>query len=187
MIRHAVAGEELAEASGVRREARPDDPDAGADVDQDRAAGEVGVEDDVAELLLVGKQAAHAVHVDLDQLAGVADDRGQVHARAGEQVEIAEEAVRPLDRDDPVLCAVALDDRDRAGLDDEEVVALVALAEQHLPRLDPPNLADLTQPVAMLVAQAGERAATVGRLLHPDTQDRAHLGALFRTRRLRFR
>jgi hypothetical protein len=41
-----------------------------------------------------------------------------------------------LDRDHVVLVSQAADDRDRAGLDDEEVIAVVTLTEQHLARID---------------------------------------------------
>jgi len=52
--------------------------------------------------------------------------------------------------------AVALDDRDRARLDREEVVAVVALAEQDLARLDGTSAADRAQARTLLLGQPRE-------------------------------
>ena len=111
---------------------------------------------------------------DLDHLAGVAHDRAQVRRRAGQQVDLAEEPVRAVDRDDAVLVAVALHDRDRARLDQEEVVAGVALAEQDLTGRDVPHRSDRAQPRPLLVAESGKRAVTVDRLLEAGAERRVH-------------
>jgi hypothetical protein len=101
---------------------------------------------------------------DLNDLARVADDRRQIRRRAGQQVDLAEEAVRALDGDDSVLVAIALHDQDHARLDQEEVVTGVALAEQDLARLDGPRPANRAQPEQHLVVEARERAVTIDRL-----------------------
>ena len=88
--------------------------------------------DDVGELLVFGDQPAEVGGGHAGDHAVVPDDRSQVRVPAGEQVELAEEAVRPVNRDDAVLGPVAVDDRDGSLLDDEEVVLLVALAEEHV-------------------------------------------------------
>src|SRR5690349_18622296 len=107
--RLAVAREELAQPAAVGREARSDQPVPGAEPDEDRTALEEGAEDDRRELLVVGDDAAQPLRIDLDHLPRVAHDGGEVDGAAGEQVELAEEAVMPVDCDDAVLAPVALD------------------------------------------------------------------------------
>jgi hypothetical protein len=80
----------------------------------------------------------------------------------------------PVDGDHPVLLAVALDDRHGAGLDEEEVVAFLALTEQHLPRLDLASRAERAKARALLVTQAGKRAVAVDRLLDAEAEYLSH-------------
>ena len=82
----------------------------------------------------------------------------------------------PVDRDDPVLVAVALDDRDRARLDQEEVVAGVALAEQDLAGLDLPHGSDRAQPRPLLLVEPRKRAVAVDRLLEAGAERLGHQG-----------
>jgi hypothetical protein len=101
----------------------------GAGLDQDRATGQERLEDDVAQLLVLGYQRAQPLRGHLDHLARVAHHRAEGDASARQQPELADEPVRPVDGDDPVLLPVAQDDRDRPGLDDEEIVLVIPLAE----------------------------------------------------------
>ena len=128
LMRHPVADQELPQPPGVGREPRTDQLDPGSDADQDRAPGHEGPEDDVAERLVLGDELAQLLDRDLDHLAGLPDDSGQIETLAGQHGELAQKATGAVDGDHPVLLAVALDDHNRARLDDEEVAALVALA-----------------------------------------------------------
>ena len=58
-----------------------------------------------AELLVLGEQRAQPLRRHLDHLAGVAHDRGQIRRRAGDQVDVAEEAVAAVYGDDAVARA----------------------------------------------------------------------------------
>jgi hypothetical protein len=139
---HPVAGEELADADRVGGAFAADDAHARSDLDQDRLAGQEGAQDQLGEILVVGEQAPQARDRHVDHLAGIAHDRRQVDAAAGEEAELAQEAVRAVDRHHAVLHAVSADDRDRAGLDHEQVIARVALLVEDLARLDRAHLAD---------------------------------------------
>jgi hypothetical protein len=170
VIRDAVAREELTQALRVAREPRADQAMPGAQPDQDRPPLEERAEDDVRELLVVADDATQPAGRDLDHGAGVPDDGGERNGSSGEQVQLAEEAVRPVDGDDAILGAVVVDDRDDALLDDEEVAPLVPRAEEHVarPRLADP--ADRAQPAALLVVQPRERAVAVDGLLEPRSE-----------------
>jgi hypothetical protein len=174
LVGHPVAGQELSQAMGAPRVARADQLHTCPDVDQDLAAREVGAQDDVAQLLVFGDQRAQPLGRHLDDLAGVADDRGQVRRRAGQQVDLAEEPMRALDGDDPVLVTVALDDHDHARLDHEEVEAGLALSKQDLAGLHLPHLPDRAKPRALLVAKPRERTVAVDRLLEAGPERFAH-------------
>jgi hypothetical protein len=174
VIRDAVAVEELADPAAVRRVARAEQLESGADLDQDRAPRHERAQDDVRQLLVVGHRVAQDVGGNLDHLAGIADDRGQLYAGAGQEVQLAEESVGAVNGDHPVLVHVALDDRDRSRLDDEEVVLVVAGPEQDLSDVDLPHRPDRTKPCALLLGQARERAVAVARLLHPDAERQGH-------------
>ena len=134
----------------------------------------IGAQDDVAQLLVFGDEGAQRRDGHLDDLAGVAHDGRQIDARARQQVELAKEAVGTVDGDHAVLGAVALDDRHDARLDHEEVIAGVAVAEEHLPGLDLAHLPERAQPRALLLTQPGEGPVTVLGLLHADAEGFAH-------------
>ncbi len=57
-MREAVACEKLAQARGIRREARGDDPETDVVVEHDRPLDEAGAQDQVAERGIVGEQVA---------------------------------------------------------------------------------------------------------------------------------
>src|SRR6185295_18232627 len=97
----------------------------------------------------------------LDDLAGFPDDTGEIEPLPGEHGHLAQEASGAMDRDDPVLVAVTLDDRDRARLDDEEVAALVSLGEEHVTRLDLPDCAEIAEPAELLFVEAGKGAVAL--------------------------
>ena len=69
-----------------------------------------------------------------------------------------------MHRDHTVLPPVALDDGDHAGLDDEEVIARVALAEEDLTGLDGAGLPNRADALELAVGEAREGAAAIGRL-----------------------
>ena len=78
--------------------------------------------------------------------------------------------MRAVDADHPILHPVADDDRDRAGLDDKEVMVRVALLIQSLPRHDGSQLSDRQQAGALLIREPRKRAVTIGRLAHARPQ-----------------
>ena len=174
LVGHAIAGQKLPQAQRVARVTRSDQPHATADLNQDRASGQEGSEHDVGEVLVLAQQLEQVPQRHPDHLARIANHRAQVHARPGEQVELAEETVPPVDRDHAVLIAVAADDRDRPRLDDVEVVGRVALAEQHVARRDRLDRAQFPQAPALLIVQPRKGAVTVGRLLEARSQRLAH-------------
>ena len=67
----------------------------------------------------------------------------------------------PVDGDDAVLGAQALNDGHRSRLDDEEVAALIAGGEEHLARLDRANATELAQPGSLALVEAGKRAVAI--------------------------
>src|SRR3954452_19800297 len=95
---------------------------------------------------------------------------GQVWRLAREQVDLAEEAAGPVHGDDAVLAPVALHDGHGAGLDDEEVIARVALPEEHLAARDGPCRPRGAHPGALVGVQPREGAVPVGRLLHAGAE-----------------
>ena len=134
LVGQAVAGGELAQPPRVGRVARADDPEAGAEADQDRAADEVGAQDQVAERRVLGDELAQPLGGDREHLAGLATTA--VRNAAWPVSRLSSPRKRPgpwtaISRSSPRSC---LDDRDLALQDDEEVVARVALAEQDLAR-----------------------------------------------------
>jgi len=166
VVRHPVAGQEGADAAGVLGVARANHLHPGAEVDQDRPTRHERAEDQVAELLILGQQRPQARSRHLNQLARVPHHRAQVGGGAGDQIELAQEAVAAVHGDHPVLKAVALDDGNRARLDHEEVVAGVALAEEDLAGLDCAGLTDRAQARALLGVQPWEGTVAIGRLGH---------------------
>ena len=79
-----------------------------------------------------------------------------------------------VNRDDAVLVSVALDNRDRAGLDYEEGVVRVPFLEQHLPGGDRAHLTDRAQPRPLVVAESGKRSIAVYGLVHAQTERFSH-------------
>jgi hypothetical protein len=63
-----------------------------------------------------------------------------------------------------------LDDRYGARLDQEEVIAVVALAEQDVVGFDGAQLAENWQPLALLGVETWERAITIRHLLETDAE-----------------
>ena len=87
---------------------------------------------------------------------GVANDPGEVEPLPGEEAELAQEAVLPMDGDDAVLVAQPLNDRHRSRLDDEEVAALVAGGKQDLAGLDLANAPKPPQSRPLVFVEARE-------------------------------
>jgi hypothetical protein len=163
----------------IGREPRADQLDSGFGLDQDRPAGHERTEDQVAEAFVLGDELAELLHRDLDHLALVADDSGEVDALPGQHAELAEEALGPVDGDDPVLGSVALDDHHRARLDDEEVALGVALGEEDVAGLDVAELAELPQLSQLVLVEARVGAVAVWSLRQPGA-DRLSCAALGR-------
>ncbi len=164
LMGQAVAGQELAQAPGLGRKPRADQLDPRADADQDRTPGHECAQNHIAEGLVLGDDLAQHIQRNLDHLAPVTDDAGEIEPLADQQAELAEEAVLALDRNDPVLLAVALNDRDRSRLDDEEVAAVVARGKQNLAGLDRAQATELAKSRPLIVVETGEGSVTVGRL-----------------------
>ena len=161
-VRQEVAGGELQQPPGVGREARADDPEANTELDQDRAADEIGPQHQVAEGRVLGDQLAQALHRHGQDLAGLLDHRRQQRGLVGEQAQLAEEPAGPVHGDHPLGPAtLLLDDRHRPREDHEEVVVLVALPVEDLawPRGSP--LAVGGQGLQLLVAQPRVRPLEV--------------------------
>ena len=93
------------------------------------APGDEGRQHDVAErAVLVQKRSQHfAVDGDVAQRLG--DDRGDEHGLPGQQVQLAEEAGRPVADD---LVAGSVEDRDLALEDRDERVVAIADAIEHV-------------------------------------------------------
>jgi hypothetical protein len=133
-VREPVAGREVPDPPGVRGVFRADDAQADAEPDQDRAAQQVGTEDEVAERRITVHQVPELADRDREHLARVQGHRGVVGALAGQQAELAEEPAAAVDGDDAFLGRpVPLDRRHLPGQDDEEVAVPVALGEQDIP------------------------------------------------------
>ena len=94
------------------------------------------------------------VQGDLDHLAGIPDDPREIEPLADDQAELPEEAVGPLDGDDPIFLTEPLDDRHGSRLDDEEVAALVSRGEQHVAGLDRANAPELSQSRPLVLVEA---------------------------------
>ena len=93
---------------------------------------------------------------------------------AGDEVELADEAVVAVHGDHPVLRAVTLHDRHGALLHDEEVVALVALPEEDFAGLHPAHPAECPEGAALRLVEPREGAAAVGDLLDARAERLAH-------------
>jgi hypothetical protein len=122
-----------------------------------RAAGGGTPEQQVAELLLGGHDQSHLRDRDLEDRAGFPDDRRDVDATAGEQVQLPEELALGAHGELPLVrLAVPVDDRHGAREDREEVIRVVALAEEHLADLRGPHPPTGAQDVELLVGQLRE-------------------------------
>jgi hypothetical protein len=171
-VRKAVAREEHPEPLRVAREARADHSRPCAQPDQERPAREVGTQDQVGEALLVVDQLTQARTGNLQHLPRLDDARGQVNRLTGQQVQLAEKAALAVDSDRLLVrAACVLDDRHLARKDDEEVVARVAIGEQHLSGRDCAPHAVLFEGRDRLVAQPWERTLGVACFLEL-TRDR---------------
>jgi hypothetical protein len=79
-VRETVARCELEQPARVRIEARTDDPEAAAELDQEGAPDEVGPHDEVAEPGVRGDRLAKPLHRNRQHRAGLAHDRGGMRA-----------------------------------------------------------------------------------------------------------
>ncbi len=167
LMGHPISGQELAQAAGVGGKPRADQLDPGADVDQDRAPSHECAEDHVAQCLVLSDDLAQLVQGNLDHLSGVPHDPGEVEPLPGDEAQLAQEPVLPVDGDDAVLGAQALNDGHRSRLDDEEVAALIAGGEEHLARLDGANATELAQLGPLALVEPGKRAVAIDGLGDP--------------------
>ena len=180
-VRQPVAGRELAQPPRVRRVARADDPEAGAEPDQQRAPEQVGAQDEVAERRVVRRQLAQPLDRHGEHLARLDDHRREERGLAGEQAELAEEAARTVHararasgrrRRRPPPCPRG---RRRSR-------SPVALAEQHVAGLGAAPLAVARQRFDLPLAQPRERAVAVRRLRRRLRRGRrVHLPSVGRT------
>src|SRR5581483_3765214 len=128
---------EVAQTMRVGGEARPDDSDAGETaVEQQRAAREKRLDDDLAELreLVDGMAQIDRAHLEDLALDGGAG-RDQRRA-AGQHVDVAGEFLRLVDDDRVRGAAGVLDDLDRAGEHDVEAEAAIAFGKQDVAGVD---------------------------------------------------
>ena len=162
VVWQAVARGELADPARVGRVARADDAKARPQPDEHGPAQEERAQDQVAEVRVVGDELAQPFGRHGEDLAVLHDHRGQERSLAGEQIQLAEEAALSVHADRALATAVmALDDRDLARQDHEEVVAGVTLAEEHVAALDATALADRLERRELAVVEPRERAGAV--------------------------
>ena len=132
-VRQAVAGGELAQAARVRREARPDDPHAHAEPDQDRPPDEVGLQDQAAEHRVLRHQLPQPLSGDDQHLPGLGHGDGVGHDLAAEQAELAEETPGAVHADYTLIRrAVSFDDCGHAAENQVEVACPASLGDQDL-------------------------------------------------------
>ncbi|CAB4916799.1 unannotated protein [freshwater metagenome] len=148
------------------RQLRADDLHrAGGDAGAQRlAAGHQGAQQDVGEVGVLGHQPAepgrrHPVHP-----AGLHHPRDHVDDLAGEQVELAEEAARPVlgDRGLRLVAGRRAGDLHPAGLQDDQVVSGVAGGEDHVAGDDLARVAVGGEPAELVGGELG-RGGGAGR------------------------
>src|SRR5258708_29812950 len=90
-------------------------------------------QDQLAQLELLVHDRVHLLHGDPQDPAGCADDRSQVGALAGEQTDLAHKFPRPVGHDHEfVWLSIVLNDPGLAFEQDDEVIRLIAVAEDHV-------------------------------------------------------
>src|SRR5439155_4771728 len=134
-----------------------------------RTPRDEGPKDQIAQRLVLGDDLAQPFHRNLDHLPSVTDDSGEVEALAGEQSELAKEAVPHMDGYEPVFLAETLNDCHGSRLDDEEVAARVSGGKQNLAGLDRAQAAQLAQSRPLIVVESRERAVAVDGLWGPGS------------------
>ena len=102
-VREPVSGREVPDPPGVRGVLRADDPQAGPEPDEDRAAQQVGTQDQVAERGIAGHQLPEPADRHREHLARVDGYCGIPGALAGQQAELAEEPATAVNGDHPLL------------------------------------------------------------------------------------
>ena len=112
--------------------------------------------DRVAELLIVEEQAPERLTVDRDVAHPLRDHRGHIDGLAGEQVQLAQEAMRFMAHD---LVAVGIEDGRLAVDDRDERIRAVADAVQHVSDLGGALLAVRAQRLQLRVGEPGRKAA----------------------------
>ena len=119
----------LPELAGRRVEGRAHQPHrVGGSGDEQGPAGHERSEEQVAQVRAGGDQLPHQRHRHPDHLAVLGHPSGHEHPLAGEEVELSEEAARPV-AGDPVLTGAVIaagHDLHRAGGHHEQVVGGVA-------------------------------------------------------------
>ena len=115
------------------------------------------MQQDVAQLVVLGHEAAQVLFADAVRDSGLGDARRQEGRLAVEQAQFAEERARTDRRDDDFADPAQrlAHDLHLAALDEHEVVGALAGAEQVIAGLDLLRLAELEQPRPLIVAQVG--------------------------------
>jgi len=181
-VRQPVARGELAQPPGVGRVARADDPQPRAELDVQRAADQQRPQDQVAQLRVVDDEPAQQVDRDHEHLAGLAGDGGDRDRPPGHLPQLADEAVRAVDRQQAGVRPGAVEHRHRPGQHHHQVGIDVAGPEQHLVRLDRPGPPAALQRADLLGRQPGVRAVQVRRLGKLDLVTTCHGPQIARSR-----
>ena len=138
----------------------PDDlQDVARRLDDDPPTGREGVDEHVGDVHLLAQHRAEPLRPDADHGTGFSDPGRQEHGLTGEQAQLTGEVTRPPGVDDQLRLGHGgvPDDVDGRRLEQEQVIAAVAGAVEHLSRLDLLAAAVRRQPAALLVAEPRRR------------------------------
>ena len=140
------------------REARSDDLQAfEAVAQQQRAAHEEGLEDDLTELGPLVDRLAKRRRAELEHFPVLTTRAVTTRRTSGQQVDVAGELLRFMDDDDVRTPARALEHLDRAAQHDVAAEAAIAFGEQHLAGPDGPTPAAGLQACNLGIGQSRKR------------------------------
>ena len=129
-----VSHRELTKSQRIRGEAGADDPESGAEPDQQVPTHKVGAQDQIAEHGIVGNQLAYLLGRDDEYLAVLDRFGGEERHLTFQESELAQETPRTVHAQYPALAVrvAFVDDCDLSGKDDDEIVVRRAFSDQHL-------------------------------------------------------
>jgi hypothetical protein len=156
--RNRIPGREVSQAMRIDRETRSDDLQAFVAVaQQQRAAHEEGLEDDLTELRPLVDRLAKRQRAELEHFPVRSHPRGHDRGTPGQQIDVAGELLRFVDDDGMRITARALEHLDRAVEHDIATEAAIAFGEQHLAGPDGPTPASRLQACNLGIGQSRKR------------------------------